>query len=293
MRKSRCPRTGSVLVEFAIIALVLYLLLAAIIEFGRMGYGAQTVQQAADTGARELARIPLPPQTTFAEALADPQVRSRVYDPRYLVVSRADVDAAPTNGSLTTYMADKPVLNRLLSGLFIFDLERDVWRYPGALAMQTNGDMTVLVPLIVSRSAEGHEVIEWHDVVEELRPDPTQEGPFSLLAPTPPNPPGLTGMVALQIHYPFQAATMSSYQPGADPELGRPNVPNRADDGAVTAINSPPGGATLVGEAAADGTPATYSGAFGLGEQQALTIRVRPYRRVITVQAVYRREVFD
>ena len=50
-------RQGSVLVEFAVlIALVFYMLLAVTIEFGRMMYCAQTIQQTADVFAHELSR---------------------------------------------------------------------------------------------------------------------------------------------------------------------------------------------------------------------------------------------
>ena len=47
-------RCGSVLVEFALIALILYLILAATIEFGRALMAAQLLQQAADIAAREV-----------------------------------------------------------------------------------------------------------------------------------------------------------------------------------------------------------------------------------------------
>lgn len=48
-------RRGSVLVEFALIALILYLILAATIEFGRALMAAQLLQQAADIAVREVA----------------------------------------------------------------------------------------------------------------------------------------------------------------------------------------------------------------------------------------------
>ena len=51
-------RRGSVLVEFALIAFVLYLILAATVEFGRALMAAQLLQQAADIAAREVARTP-------------------------------------------------------------------------------------------------------------------------------------------------------------------------------------------------------------------------------------------
>ena len=53
------PRRGAVLVEFALIALTMYILIAAVIEFGRLMHGAQTLQAAADLAARELSRVPL------------------------------------------------------------------------------------------------------------------------------------------------------------------------------------------------------------------------------------------
>ncbi len=47
-----CKRAGQSLVEFALVALVLYMLLAAILTFGHMLYVAQGLQGAADLAAR-------------------------------------------------------------------------------------------------------------------------------------------------------------------------------------------------------------------------------------------------
>src|SRR5580698_4608510 len=55
----RRARRGQSLVEFALVALVVYLLFAAIIEFGRLFFGAQTIQSVADFTARELSRAPI------------------------------------------------------------------------------------------------------------------------------------------------------------------------------------------------------------------------------------------
>ena len=52
-------RRGQALVEFAIVALVVYLLLGGILTFGQLFYSGQTVQQAADAAAREISRTPL------------------------------------------------------------------------------------------------------------------------------------------------------------------------------------------------------------------------------------------
>ena len=69
------------------IFLVIYLLIVAIVEFGRLFSGAQTLQSAVDQAARELSRVPLTPTATFATALTDPQVINGVYDPNYLAIN--------------------------------------------------------------------------------------------------------------------------------------------------------------------------------------------------------------
>jgi Flp pilus assembly protein TadG len=55
-----------------LVALVVYLLLAAILTFGHALYVAQGLQQAADLAAREIARTPLPADDRFEDALANP-----------------------------------------------------------------------------------------------------------------------------------------------------------------------------------------------------------------------------
>ena len=53
-------RRGQALVEFAVVCLVVYMLLAAILTFGQWLYSAQGLQQAVDVAAREISRTPLP-----------------------------------------------------------------------------------------------------------------------------------------------------------------------------------------------------------------------------------------
>src|SRR4051794_12755582 len=85
---SRAPRRGEVLVEFAFIAVVLYLLLAGIIEFGRALFAAQVLQQAADSAARELSRTPLPPTGTLTgpTGALNTAAGKAIYDEQFLVV---------------------------------------------------------------------------------------------------------------------------------------------------------------------------------------------------------------
>ena len=114
MRNSNLNRNatkGSALVEFALVAFAFYLLVAAVITFGQLLHSAQIAQDAARAGARELALMALPPDDTFEEALARPQVLERVFDPGLLVV---DLDAIP-GGDLEAYVATWPVVNRAAS----------------------------------------------------------------------------------------------------------------------------------------------------------------------------------
>jgi hypothetical protein len=122
----------------------------------------------------------------------------------------------------------------------------------------------------------------------------------------------LRGIVALRINFPFQSDSMSSFRrdPTADDypfeaTIGRPNA---ADDFSVGVSAPPPPDGTSLTDAGltqtlADGTvvyAGTYGGQYGLGAQGALGSQamtggrpVRPYRRVISAQAIYRREVFE
>ncbi len=280
-------RCGSVLVEFALIALILYLILAATIEFGRALMAAQLLQQAADIAAREVARTPgLPVVGTLTDwdnpsdtnaAFNNPVVLQTIFDPQYLVV---DI----SNG--LDYFNDKPILNRLLAPLMIPDYANGVLRYPGALVANSSGGHTVQIPVV--SYAGGVETIQstMLPVVQEIfyssdssnttTLDPngsnSDYSPFGLVASsTSVVPPQLRGTVALRINYPFQAASLSATAPSSN----WPPDPNfnyiQPSDGT--------------------NTPGTYSGPNGLGDQLVFATNVRPYRRLISAQAIYRREV--
>lgn len=321
-------RRGQSLVEFAVVALVLYMLLAAILTFGHMLYVAQGLQGAADLAAREISRTPLPATIpdgmgatrvySFDDAMEDDTVRRNIYDRAYLVI---DLDRFyrenPLGNVFTDIVPTLPLLNQQLVTLMIVDRPDfdgdglpDAWylRYPGALLSPASidpptgktyesfvvSDRTVGIPLVTSRGDTGNETIRWVDVVEEIEPgdmnDPRHD-PFTITNTV------TSGIVALRINYPFQSASMSSFQQSPagtfEPTIGSPNF---VDDGSVseTNVGDRPGelsGAPLLSDD--DIYAGTYGGQYGLGAQGARGQIVRPYRRVISAQAIYRRELFS
>lgn len=274
---------GGVLIEFAMIALALYLLLALLIDFGRLMFTAQAVQEAARVAARELALVPLPAAATFAAALQDPAVRATVYDPGRLVIPVTD------NDSFRNTLDALPVVNKVLVPLMIHETIGDVeyLRYPGALLtdpMSPSG-FTVGIPRVIARGAEGVETIEWTAPIEEILSNPADPstGPFSLASTGPQQ-----GLVAIRVNYPFQAATLVGFQQGPDGPLEPGGEAIQANDGGVTAVNAPPGG---LAPALPGGGIGPYAGTYGLGGQFNWAQVRRPFRKLLTAQAIFRREV--
>jgi hypothetical protein len=311
-RRPGRARRGQSLVEFALVALVVYMLLAAILTFGHMLFVAQGAQQAVDVAAREISRTPLPAdshtleQILRGDANSDPalvRMRQQVYDEHYLVLN---LDTLHGRASLQDLIADLPVVNQQLVPLMISDQVEGtrVLRYPGAIFTDSNtaddpadpppSGLLVAIPLVVGRDDDGVETVDWIPVVEEIEPsnesDPRRD-PFRLSSE-------LRGVVALRINYPFQSATMSSFRPRAagDSSLGRPNAADDAGVGVVENDGFTPSGS----QSQSDNEFGPYAGPFGLGQQAAMRSEemtglrnVRPFRRVISAQAIYRREVFS
>lgn len=303
--------SGGVILEFAIISLVVYVVFAGIVEMGRVIMSGQILQAAARSGARELSLTPLPADATFDTAMVHPDVLQRVFDPRFLVINLDSV-----TGSLDSYFAQLPVINRLVRPLMIYDNPTftvsdgsggttlqtyHLLRYPGALLRDSSG-FTVRIPRVDGRDSSGVETISWLPVVGEARVDPADPntGSFSVSAP----PPGtysspLRGTVALVIYYPFQSSMLSGYRPNATDPMGvNAGNYNIADDSGVSSSGSgivtypvyPFGSLSLASPVDSGGA---YAGLYGLGKQYARGTAVRPYRSLLSAQSIYQREVFQ
>ena len=102
-------------------------------------------------------------------------------------------------------------------------------RYPGAVFMDPNGPDTTVTPptsgflvRIPVLSAMNpypapvtQSIFNWVPVLEEIQPSPDPitgqvSSPFQVSSPQ-------RGIVALRINYPYQSASMSGFQPHADP----------------------------------------------------------------------------
>jgi hypothetical protein len=265
------------------------MLLAAILTFGHALYVAQGLQEAADLAAREISRTPLPADSDF-ETLLDDGEFDGIYSKNFLVY---DLDNLGSQNFFVDVVPTWPLLNQRLAPMMIVD--SGFIRYPGALLTDpaTPTGYTVGIPLLTTQAvAGGGASIRWVSVVEEIdtedEPDDdsgVNPDPFRVTAPS-------GGIVAIRINYPFQSASMSSFQPNAEgpfePTIGQPNP-------AVTIaneLNTAPGG--LIESPLINGEiyAGTYGGKYGLGAQGAHGQIVRPYRRVISAQAIYRREIF-
>ena len=316
---------GAALVEFALVSIVLYVMLAGAVEFGRLMFSANALQDVARVAARELAVAPIRADATFDYALScDPtsdvnclaDLKRRIFDPACLVVDLSDPAVAPDPDG---FFAAMPVVNRALRTLMITEPSRpNLLRYAGALlsdgagaqcsAVGPNGTaaptgMTVGIPMVDSQN--GGEAITWVPVVEEIRAAQDRNcpsrGPFSLIylaaedacGPLDADPILDRGLAAVRINFPYQAAMLTGFR-SSPPTVTDPipqNVSNFiiADDGSVQQNNDAPG--APLGDAAAVGA---YAGAFGLGQHFALAGQtVRPFRKLISTQAIFRREVFQ
>ena len=271
-RSNRRHRRGQSLAEFAVVSLVLFALLAAILEFGRALFVSQQLQTIVDVAAREFATAAFPADLTFDEARDDDN-GNVLYSEDFLVITDDQVD-------------DLPPVNRLLLPLMFYD---DIGgeryrRYPGAIVTSDTAasGFTIQVPIVDSGGS-----ITWSRVIEEIQ---FQDGSASYAPFAVTGAVRQEGLVALQINYPYQASTMISYVP-----TGGGYQPVAADDGALVDTTGPLGGAALVSpDAPVDGDlhRRTYSGEYGLGAHYALASEYRPFRKVLSARAIYRREVF-
>jgi len=297
-RIARTPRRGQALVEFAFLIVLLVVIIGATLSFGLFFFQANVLQQAVDVTAQEIARMPFSPTAELGlgnlssdtdpgtVVMYDPQFQSQIYDEQYLVIH----DSEWSGSDFQTYVDTLPLLNRLLATVMVRDetYAEGVTRYPGAIVRNIHtGEETVLIPLISYAEGGAETLAQWVAPVEEIRPNGI--GPYSVIANDPSNSSFVPGMVALRINYPAQSTTLMNRTGD-----GGQNIV-LADDSALSDGDTGTNYSLVVPAEAGAADTTIHSGRFGLGRQAALLIEsgVRPYRKVMSVQAIYRREVFQ
>ena len=299
-RASQCDRFGSALVEFAFLLPLLTVIIGATLSFGMFFYQANSLQQAVDVAAQEISRMPFAPTAQLGlgdldaantTVMYDATFQTQIYNEQYLVIHDSEWDTSTSfNGDFQAYVDTLPLLNRMLATVMVRDNSygSGVTRYPGAVVTNSiTSEESVLIPIIGYNAAGTETLVEWVAPVEEIRPGGGQ-GPFSVTA-TNSAASFVPGMVALRINYPAQSTTLVN-RTGS-----RGQVIIEADDSSLT--DGDTGSNYSLAVAAESGTADTtiHSGRYGLGRQAALFVEtgIRPYRKVMSVQAIYRREVFQ
>ena len=256
----------------------------------------------------------------------DPDFKAQIFDEAHLVITD---DQWQSHGSFQDYVATLPLLNRLLVPVMIRQCIDGatstgntpptgggrlwVTRYPGTLVRNCDDQLTVLIPIVDYNSdGSGEVILEWVAPVEEIRinhdddPATAMVGPYSLdkpsdFAASDTEESFVAGMVALRINYPAQSTTLLNRidleDPIANPRGQRGQIIVRAG-GTTIGPGATLGGYSLedvggrISPASGQSGSDPNAGRYGLGELEALQQLIRPYRKVMSFQAIYRREVF-
>ena len=296
---------GAVLAEFALLGFVVWLLLAGVLEIGRALTAQQLIQHASRTMAREMARLPLPSNLSFPAAVREDAFRNAVLNPDFLVIDSAllarcsvpDFGLAGHEVQLDALFDRLPIGNQLLRPLMIADRRGDsqMIRYPGALLVRAtppgpacDEGSQYAVGIAELNSATG--AVTWHGVVEQHGGGPGSGRDFPLAG---------GGWVGLRVNYPFQSAGLLAAESTGvtDPRSGRET--QRVVDADAAISDDPTTFAELPGVLAGGGAEGgAYAGSRALGRLYSIPDAdgepraVRPFRRLLSANAGFRREVF-
>lgn len=323
-------RRGQAIVEFAIICFILFAFLTAILSFGTQLFQANVLQQAVDTATIETSRYPAAPEAKFGELLQETthnKYRQQIFDPAFLVVGSAEIGGQSFADFVDNNM---PLLNRLLAPAMVRD---DTYapagsnfsiRYPGAVVTYTTPaggtDETVLVPILsTAAAAGGPRDLTWRFPVEEMTATNGSGtyGPFNVVPSaidtgnTAPPDAFVSGLAALRVNFPYQSATAIALQfrdAGGNTirpaDVGQGTIASTDPIFADETINADPLPRNFTNDpnlddvnfalAAGGAELGPFSGEYGLGRFVGFgASQVRPFRQVMTFQAIRSREVFS
>jgi hypothetical protein len=260
-------RSGQALVEFALVALGLVILLSSGLGIGLMMLHAGITNSVASSSSN-LLDLQIPTYLGITDEEVYDQLKTLgFYDETKLLLSSEAFEAAYADPQF-------PAINKMMLSLYQFDPDFGGYRYPGTI-VSYNGDESILIPF-VTRSGATEAIANW------FRPLSVTVFPNvdSTKAPT---------SCRVTINMASQAASMIAYRVHQYPE---PNAGDwvEADDYAFSNNAAMPSGYSL-------GTPRTpveeartavNRGQYGLGELYNFTVKVRPYRKVFFRDTVFR-----
>lgn len=284
-------RRGQALVEFAIISFVLSAMLAGMLGIMVMALGSFQNNIAAESAGRVLNKVldyDLADASEVYTALATGP--SPLYEERHLILT-------PSEFYDSAFKASLPPINRMLLSNFVFDVDRNQYRHPGAVVINADGDETVLIPLLPSASLGAANGIDRADSVSTASSFPvaldwvapvTVADVFPPLDPTAADPPPRSCTIAF--FYPSQPGSMIDLEQTFDSE-GRAifQDPVVADDSSLS-LSGLPTGYSFAPPVPSSGIASTSRGQFGLGESFAFTISVRPFRLVFETATTFQLE---
>lgn len=267
-------RRGQALVEFAIISFVLSAIVAGLLGIMVLALGSFQNNIAAESAGRILNKVldhDLADAEEVYEALksgSDP-----IYDEKYLLLSVSQYYDS-------TFKSNLPPLNRMLLASFVYDVDRDQYRFPGAVVTNADGDETVLIPLLPNASVS--KGIDRADSVAVGTSFPVASNwvaPVTVAQLTPASS-GIPGSCTLAFFYPSQPSSMINLELTRDVD-GRVifQEPVEADD-SILSLGSLPAGYVFATAVPEKSIASTNRGQYGLGETYALMVSVRPFRLV-------------
>ncbi|MEL6898633.1 MAG: hypothetical protein AAFP90_21255 [Planctomycetota bacterium] len=276
------PRRGQALVEFGIISFVLAAMLAGLLGIIVLALGSFQNNIAAESAGRLLnERL----DSTLADAqavyveMADPT--DTLYDESLLILTSAQFFDSSFKDTL-------PPINRMLLGNFIYDTDRDVYRYPGAVVTNSNGALTVLIPLLPDAALGATNGIDRSHSASVASSYPVAAnwvGPVTVSRVDPVGTASRTCTVAF--FHPSQPGSMVNLELTRDAD-GRVifHDPVIADDGSVS-LGSLPTGYSFAAPVLEKDIASASRGQYGLGESFAFNASVRPFRLVFETPTTF------
>lgn len=278
-------RRGQALVEFAIISFVLTAMLAGFLGIIVMGLGSFQNNIAAESAGRLLNKV-LDYELADSNAVYTELARESqtLYDEEFLILS-------PSQYYDSTFKQTLPPINRMLLPNFVYDLDRDRFRFPGAVVTNADGEETVLIPLLPNAELGATNGIDRANSVGVSSSFPVAENWVApvTIANVDPFVSGSSEprSCTIAFFHPSQPGSLIDLQLTRDVD-GRITFhePIAADDSAVS-LGALPSGYNFAAPATPVERASTSRGQYGLGETFAFTISVRPFRLVFETATTF------